>query len=295
MRLAGYSSLAACFSPLLTILRSLLVSRSTDGSLSPEPHTLVADRPVCSAVLACFLAGSILLVLGKFGPHLPKVASPPKQSIIPLAELEDRSREPSPVSLDYANESRADRLRSLSWWKKIALVSAIGCIRVEFYRETTLNAECAPTGYAYTIPFLVSLYDYWRNQRRRTIEKSFASDSASWGKLRILASLCRRTYSNLCQSRPRYVIASAFLLAGGLITSWFPDGRESTFICPITFGLAQRLHFFKVLDVFLDLSILIGAAELSRDAQPQEARKQTHATWGCGLLVSCHCMCMEVL
>lgn len=162
---------------------------------------------------------------------------------------------------------------------------AIGCIRVEFYRETSLYSECAPTGYSYAIPFVVSLYDYWRNQRHRAVEKPVVTESASRGRLRKLLALCRRAYLSLCQCRPRYVISAAFVLAGGLITSRF-HGRESTYICPIISGLAPRLHAFTVLGVFLDSLILIGAVELCRDARPHEVRKHTLVSWGYGLLVS---------
>lgn len=157
---------------------------------------------------------------------------------------------------------------------------------MEFYREISLNIECAPTGYTYAVPFLVSLYDYWSNQRSRPIDKSFAADSTSWKKFRILGTLYRRAYSNLCQCRIRYVIAAGFLLAGGLITSRFHDGKESTYICPIISGLALRLHIFRLLNVFLDSLILIGAAELSRDVRTQEARRGMLVSWSYPLLVS---------
>lgn len=165
------------------------------------------------------------------------------------------------------------------------MISAIACIRVEFYRQITLNIECARPGYSYAIPFLVSLYDYWRNQRYQNVEKSFVADSPPNSKLRILITIYKRAYSKICQSRLRYVISAAFLLAGGLITSRFGDGRESTYICPIISGLATRLHLFQGLSVLLDSLILIGAAELAHDTRSQDTRKQTLLSWGYGLLV----------
>lgn len=251
-----------------------------------------ADRPVCTAVLACFLAGSIFVTLGRFIHHLPQAASPPKLSVIPLAERCERPSGELPTTPNgFVNEPHGERIRDLRWWKRVALVAAIGCIRVVFFREITLHSECAPTGYSYAIPFLVSIYDYWRNQRYQATEKPVVTDSLR-GCFRTLFTLCRRAYFSLCQSRLRYVISAAFVLAGGLITSRFDDGKESTYICPITSGLAPRLHIFKILSVFLDSLILIGAAELSRDARPHEARKQTLVSWGYGLLVSLHMFAM---
>ena len=227
------------------------------------------------------------MALGKFIHHLPQVAPSPKYSIIPLTERCERPLEELPPSpTNQVNEFLGGRIRNSGWLKKVGLISAIGCIRIEFYRQITSNTECAPVRYTYASPFLVSLYDYWRNQRRRAIDRRTAADSALHGKFQIVVALYRQAHFGLCQCRLRYFISAVFLLAGGLITSRFQDGKDSSYICPITFGLAPRLQLFKLLNVFLDSLILIGAAELSRDARPQETRKQTLFSWGYCLLVS---------
>lgn len=222
-----------------------------------------------------------------FIDHIPQCAPSPKSSIIPLTErCEPLLEELSLTRTGQVNDFLRGRIRKLSRLKRVHLIWVIGCIRVEFYRQIAYNTECASTGYTYAIPFLVSLYDYWRNQRRPAIEESATADSALHGKSQILATLYRRVYFSFCRCRLRYVISAAFLLAGGLVTSRFHDGKESTYICPIISGLAPRLQLFKLLNVVLDTLILIGAAEISRDARSQDARKQTLVSWGYGLLVS---------
>lgn len=264
--------------------RSNVFLQFSGSVLANCSHT---DRPVCSLVFACFIAGSTLAILGRFVQHIPRASSPQqKYSVIPLTELGETSSRYSPASpVDHLDEPHSPKSRNLNWWKKVALISAIACIRVEFYRQITLNIECARAGYSYAIPLLVSLYDYWRNQRSQNVEKSFVADSPPNSKLRILITIYKRAYSKISQSRLRYVISAAFLFAGGLITSRFGDGKESTYICPIVSGLGPRLHIFQVLDVLLDSLILIGAAELSHDTRSQDTRKQTLLSWGYGLLV----------
>lgn len=238
-----------------------------------------------SLVSACFLAGTTILILARFAHHVPRPISH-KYSTIPLAERRDSlSRDPSPVSVDDVDEPYSARTRNSQWWKKVALLAVLGCVRVEFYREISLNVECAPGGYSYAIPLLVSLYDYWYNQRSRVVEKG-PIDSPSSSRLRALGTLYKRLSYSLGQCRCRYVLSADFLLIGGLITSWFSLGRQSTYICPSLSGLAPRLHVLKVLSLFIDVLILSVAAELVKEARSQEARKQALMSWGYSLLVS---------
>ena len=106
--------------------------------------------------------------------------------------------------------------------------------------------------------------------------------------LRSLLNLASRVHFYLCQTRVRYLISTILLLIGGMMTSDFEKGRQSTFICPITSGHYPRLRLFKVLSTLLDCVILVGAGELapkggrSRDGR---GRKQTLISWGLGFLV----------
>ena len=98
----------------------------------------------------------------------------------------------------------------------------------------------------------------------------------------------QRAYLILCQARIRYVISAALLLAGGSVASSFNNGRQSTFICPITSGLGPYMKSARLFSVFLDSIILIAAAELCRDhgRSLDGKRKASPLPWGFCLLVS---------
>ncbi|XHF98209.1 hypothetical protein AWENTII_001774 [Aspergillus wentii] len=75
-------------------------------------------------------------------------------------------------------------------------------------------------------------------------------------------------------------------MVGGLMVSSFYEGRQSTYICPITSGLATGTRAFRLLSVLLDSLILIAAGELSREGtKSQEGTgKQTLRSWGYAFL-----------
>lgn len=77
-------------------------------------------------------------------------------------------------------------------------------------------------------------------------------------------------------------------MVGGIITSSFHDGRESTYICPFISGLGPHLRALRVFSAILDSVILITAAEMFRDGirAPEGKRKQSPISWGYCLLVS---------
>lgn len=110
------------------------------------------DRPVHTAIVTCVLTGSALLILGRFVPAATRPSSPtPKWTAVPLAdqfELGSRASSPSPIlSQDEPTLPRSRLLLSRFWWK-IALLLSLCCLRVELFRQVTLNSECAPAGYA---------------------------------------------------------------------------------------------------------------------------------------------------
>ena len=76
-------------------------------------------------------------------------------------------------------------------------------------------------------------------------------------------------------------------MVGGYITSSFHEGRQSTYICPITSSLGPHMRTVRVFGTILDVIIMIAAAELSREnVRPQEKKKQFPISWGYCLLVS---------
>lgn len=89
------------------------------------------------------------------------------------------------------------------------------------------------------------------------------------------------------RSRLRYVVSTALLMGGGFLASSFHDGRDSTYICPLILGEAQRIRVFNVLCVILDTLLLIGAGELARKEIRSRGGKemQLPVLWGYGFLV----------
>jgi hypothetical protein len=77
-------------------------------------------------------------------------------------------------------------------------------------------------------------------------------------------------------------------MAGGLLLISFDEGRQTTYICPITSGLYPRLRVYRLLGVILDSLILIGAAELHREGTRSSDgnKKQALVSWAYSFLVS---------
>ncbi|GLA54529.1 hypothetical protein AnigIFM63604_000672 [Aspergillus niger] len=250
--------------------------------------TFAFDHPLITAVLACYFAGICLLILSRFIHRIPKIASSaPKYSAIPLTERDQTLEEPfSPISLDSNSSFALTRSRSSARWIKLGLLSVLGCIRIALYRDLTFHTECAPDGYAYSIPFLLALYDYWRNQRNRPVAKWSAPERPQNAHLRAVATFASRMHNFLFQSRLRYVIAAFFLLTGGYITITFSHGLQSTYICPNTSSVYTRMRVFTIFSLILDSLILIGAAELASEGSRSgdTIRKPPLASWAYSLL-----------
>ncbi|GIK02407.1 hypothetical protein Aspvir_006460 [Aspergillus viridinutans] len=248
--------------------------------------TFAFDRPHHTLIFASFLSGVSLLVLSRFDITIPRIPQPQhKYTAIPLAERVDQPSGEAPLSpsspiRDFFLTKSGNR----RWWTKIALISMLGWIRVELYRQVTVKIECAPVGYAYAIPFLVSIYDYWRNQRSRSIPEGSDTDSeiSLNARIRTLAIIVRRVHAVFCQSRMRYVISATFLMIGGLVASEFQEGIQSTYICPISSGQYALLRFIGILSVLLDSVILISVSELFWEStRPREGRNK-HFLVSCG-------------
>ncbi|KNG81319.1 capsular associated protein [Aspergillus nomiae NRRL 13137] len=249
--------------------------------------TFAFDHPLESAILACFLAAILLLITSRFADSFPTISSPAhKYSAIPLTELShSAAEEPSSPSNHNGNFPSRKPLGP-SRWIGVGLLSGMGCLRIALYHQLNHNDECAPTGYAYMIPFLIALYDYWRNQRGRPNPEWIAPEGPSNAHLRMFVTVASRAYFYLCRSRLRNVFSAVFLMTAGLLVATFDDGRQSTYICPSISGLHPRFRAYRFLSVALDTLILIGAAELCREGNRSRdgRKKQALVSWGCGFL-----------
>lgn len=70
---------------------------------------------------------------------------------MPLAdqfELASQTSSPSPILSHDEPTLPRSRLRLSRFWWKVGLLLSLCCVRVELFRQVTLNSECAPAGYA---------------------------------------------------------------------------------------------------------------------------------------------------
>ena len=182
-------------------------------------------------------------------------------------------------------------------------------MRIALYHQLTRYTECAPSGYAVSpslqkrtptslyltdltapmqcvIPFFVAIYDYWRNQRTRSIPKWSAPEGPSNPSVRRVVSGLSRLHFQLCHRRLRYVISATLLLLAAVLTNSFLEARRTTYICSITSNHFSLMRTAKIGTVILDLLILVGAAELSGDGVRAGKRKNALVSWGYCFLVS---------
>ncbi|KAJ5179173.1 hypothetical protein N7492_002383 [Penicillium capsulatum] len=247
--------------------------------------TFAFDRPVTTAIVVCFLTGATFLLLGRF---MPLASIPSSHTIkptgIPLAEqyeLPSRASSPSPA----LGPDQPTTLRSRFSWR-ITLLIALCCLRVEFFRQITRNTECVPAGYSYAIPLLVSIYDYWRNQRWRAVGEYDPSQRFQSLPVMVAYSAFRRALHYVTQSHFRGVIAAALVSLGGHLAVSFLAGSQSTYICPIVLHGASRMQMIRLLNVLVDSTLLVGVAELFHQGVESTAArgKRTLTTLGAGLL-----------
>ncbi|KKA25076.1 Capsular associated protein [Rasamsonia emersonii CBS 393.64] len=196
---------------------------------------------------------------------------------IPLTETSERStaRTSFPDPPREKGTLNVKGIRVWTSWVLLAVSCFLLCIRVELFRQITLNNECSRPGYASGIPFLISLYDYVRHERSKTVKR----DS---GPVRTIF----KPFRFLLRSSLRYVVPAALLMVSGLLVSSFHDGRNLTYICPIVTKLALRIRTFKILCLVLDTLLLICAAELLGTVRHSKLSRGREAPieWGVGLL-----------
>lgn len=119
-----------------------------------------SDRPVSTAVLVCFITGVAFLILGRFLPATPRISSTGKRFGIPLAEqfeLSSRSSLSSPSSpiLGGPEEPAPSQYR---YWGNLGLLVTACALRIETFRQVSLNTECAPAGYAVSSKRAVAVF-----------------------------------------------------------------------------------------------------------------------------------------
>ncbi|KAJ5121819.1 hypothetical protein N7526_008756 [Penicillium atrosanguineum] len=255
--------------------------------------TFAFDRPVHTAVIVCFLTGVVFIILGRFVPAASRAYSPkPKWTAVPSSDQFELSSSPRSSSVSSPilgfNEPVLPQTRfwlSRFWWK-VGLLLTLCALRVELFRRVTLHSECVPDGYSYAIPFVVSLYDYWRNQRSQPREEYVHLQRFQGLPVQLAYSTCRRSFHIVTQSRARGIIAATFLSMAGYMASSFTDGSQSTYVCPIVIHAAARLRIIRVLSTLIDSILLIGVADLCHIGPDHEGRRKKRAlvSLGAGLL-----------
>lgn len=156
------------------------------------------------------------------------------------------------------------------------------------FRDSFLRSLTVSLLNQYAIPFIVSLYDYWRNQRSQPTEEYVHLQRFQGLPIQLAYSTCRRSFHFLTKSRLRGIIAAAFLSVAGYMATWFTAGSQSTYVCPIVINAAARLRIIRVINTLLDSVLLIGVADLCHAGADREGtrRKRALVSLGAGLLVS---------
>ncbi|KAK5795835.1 hypothetical protein VI817_005120 [Penicillium citrinum] len=242
-------------------------------------------RPVSTAVITCFITGTVFLILGRFIPTTSQASSSSKRVDIPLAEqfeLSSRSSLSSLSSPILRDTEESTPSLSRYWWKFGGLVATL-CLRVETFRRVSLNTECVPSGYTYAIPFAISIYDYCRNQRTRPEDDYVSHLRYQSRPIQAAYSACRRSFHYLTRSKYRGILAAILLSLSGYSAASFYAGGRSTYICPIIHHGATQLRGLRLLNVLLDSILLIGVAELYQNDGCLESNRRKRAFFSLGV------------
>ena len=196
------------------------------------------------------------------------------------------------------------RFCSSSRWTKIAAVACfLLCLRIEFFRQISVYSECASSGsYAvsshsplsrmpanhikYTIPFYIALYDYFCEQRYRSVEKYVPAEEQPVNiTLRLLYKFARRSRHFVLKSRQRFLISAGLVSLGGLFLSTLYSGRTSTYICPSVSILSSRIPAFQSASTVIDIVLLIAITEISREWTSSSGERRRTISNQCGCLL----------
>lgn len=109
----------------------------------------LTDRPMTSAVIACLLTASVLLIVGSIiYRHMVPDGSSFKYFIISASEVLNQSFNGHYTPISPATKSQP------SMWTCVPfiLLLCIACVRVVIYRQLSLNVECAPASHPVSVP-----------------------------------------------------------------------------------------------------------------------------------------------
>ena len=106
------------------------------------------------------------------------------------------------------------------------------------------------------MPFIIAVYDYVRNERRKPAVRDDTMDRTLYASLAY----------DMSHSNTRFMAATGLLSLGGFLGSMLRASWVSNYICPLASHEARRIQSMQIASVFLDAIILIAAAEISREA-----------------------------
>lgn len=109
----------------------------------------LADRPVLSLVCSCLVAGITLLFLARFLPHIFDSDLLPASNHV--ASLDESPKVPSSVSHPAGSSPRRFQglksLRSCTQWVVPLVGISLMSVRVELFRQATVNYQCVSLEY----------------------------------------------------------------------------------------------------------------------------------------------------
>lgn len=119
------------------------------------------------------------------------------------------------------------------------------------------------------MPFLISLYDYWKARRSRF-------------------SVGARTGDNSQRKHFNIIFAAVLLIVVGAFTPSFKNGWGPSMICSLATHEALITLVLKILCAFLDSVIIVTAGVLANSSirRGDGSAWQTTTVWGTLLLVS---------
>lgn len=162
------------------------------------------------------------------------------------------------------------------------------CCKEPIASHSSVNAQLLINLYQYAIPFIVSIYDFWRDRRFQPTAEYNVSHRFQKIPVQAAYSTLRRAFYIMTQSRIRGIFAAALVSIGGYTSAFIYAGSHSTYICATVTHGAGVIRGLALLSMLSDTIILIGIVELCRvDAEKLEARKKNVLmSLGAGLLVS---------
>lgn len=229
----------------------------------------------------------MLILLGRFVPGLFRNQSQSEYSAIPLSERRsshNRTRSSAslpPPSPTLDGSEKGWSLRAQRWIFFAAVAALV--VRIDIFRRVMQNTECTRANVETLLPVLVSIFEYWRVERRRPRSRKevvHEDDESDYeGGEHSAGSL-------LNDASWRFIIPAAMLSWGGAISSSLGTG-PTTHICPLASGYSRSfVHGMQWTALLLDFFLLVAAAELSQRSSGTGGRtSKGPVVWGWGFLV----------